>query len=117
MIQPESKKLKPKMSSTKQSQEVPTVTPQKPVNKLELYQQALQHKEHEQKVATKSKIGRSTPMKTPEENIGICDASLSAKTNESSPHVLGLKKGCKESDHDGCSALHADKKMMLETLT
>ena len=120
IIQPESKKMKPKMSNPKQSQEVPTVTPQKPVNKLELYRQALQCKEHEQKVATKSKIGKSTPMKTPEKNIGIYDASLSVKTNESSPHVLGLKKGCtflKESDHDGCSALYANKKTMLETLT
>ena len=94
IIQPESKKMKPKMSNTKQSQEVPTVTPQKPVNKLELYRQALQRKEHEQKVATKSKIARSTPMKTPEENIGIYNASLSAKPKESSPRVLGLKKGC-----------------------
>ena len=33
-------------------------------------------------------------MKTAEESIGISDASLSAKRNESSPHVLGLKKGC-----------------------
>ena len=94
MIQPESKKMKPKMSNTKQSQEVPTVTPQKRVNKLELYQQALQRKEHEQKVAANSKSARSTPMKTPEESIGISDASLSAKRNESSPRVLGLKKGC-----------------------
>ena len=86
--------MKPKMSNTKQLQEVPTVTPQKPVNKLELYRQALQRKEQEQKVATKSKIARSTIMKTPEEIIGICDASLSAKPQESSPCVLGLKKGC-----------------------
>ena len=94
MIQPESKKMKPKMSNTKQSQEVPTVTPQKHVNKLELYRQALQCKEHEQKVAANSKSQRSTPIKTPEKNIGISDASLSANTNESSPRILGLKKGC-----------------------
>ena len=37
MIQPESKKMKLKMSNTKQLQKVPTVTPQKHVNKLELY--------------------------------------------------------------------------------
>ena len=94
MIQPESKKMKPKMSSRKQSQEVPTVTPQKGVNKLELHPQAFQCKEHEQKVAATSKSARSTPMKTPEESIGISDASLSAKRNETSPHVLGLKMGC-----------------------
>ena len=86
--------MKPKMSNTKQLQEIPTVTPQKPVNKLELYRQALQRKEHEQKVATKSKIAISTPMETPEENIEISDASLSAKPNEISPGVLGFKKGC-----------------------
>ena len=82
------------MSNTKQLQEVPTVTPQKGVNKLELYRQALQCKEHEQKVAATSKSARNTPMKTPEERIGISDASLSAKRNETSPHVLGLKMGC-----------------------
>ena len=86
--------MKLKMSNTKQSQEIPTVTPQKPVNKLELYRQALQCKEHEQKVAANSKSARSTPMKTPEENIGISDESLSVKRNESSPRDLGLKKGC-----------------------
>ena len=54
--------MKPKMSKTKQLQEVPTVTPQKHVNKLANFISA-----------------RSTPMKTPEESIGISDASLSAK--------------------------------------
>ena len=33
-------------------------------------------------------------MKTPEQSIGTADASLSAKRNETSPRVLGLKMGC-----------------------
>ena len=94
MIPPESKKIKLKMSNTNQSQEVPTVTSQKGVDKLELYQQALQWKEHEEKLAVTSKCARSTPMKTAEDSIGISDASLSAPKNETSPRVLGLKMGC-----------------------
>ena len=42
IIQPESKNMKMKISNTKQSQELQTVTLQKGVNKLELYRQALQ---------------------------------------------------------------------------
>ena len=33
-------------------------------------------------------------MKTPGESIGIFNASLGVQTNETLPHVLGLKMGC-----------------------
>ena len=94
IIQPESKKMKLKVSNTKQAKEVSTVTSQKGVNKLELYRQALQRKEHEEKLAATSKTARSTPMKSTEDSIGVSDASLSAQRSESSPRVLELKMGC-----------------------
>ena len=94
IIQPESKKMKLKVSNTKQAKEVSTVTSHKGVNKLELYQQALQQKEHKEKLAVTSKTVRSTPMKSTEDSIGVSDASLSVQRSESSPRVLGLKMGC-----------------------
>ena len=69
IIQPESKKMKLKVASTMQAKEVPTVTSLKGLNKIELYRQAIQRKEHDENLVATSKSGRSTPMKSAQNSI------------------------------------------------
>ena len=93
-IPPESKKIKLEVSNTNQAQNIPSMRSEKGVNKLELYGQALQHKEAEQNLATTSKSETSTRMKSPEDSIGVSDGAVIDQENVTSPRVLGLKKGC-----------------------
>ena len=94
IIPPESKKMKLKVASTMQGQEVPMVTSQKGVNKLELYRQGLEHKQHKETLAEHSQSGTSSPMKSAQDTTGVSDASLSAHKTKTSPRVLWLKLGC-----------------------
>ena len=86
--------MKMKVSNTNQAQNIPSVRSGKGLNKLELYRQALQQKEHEEKLAATSKSETSTPIKSPEDSIGVSDGTVIHEENVTSPHVLGLKKGC-----------------------
>ena len=92
--EPDNKKIKVEVSNIIQPAKLSNIRSQKSVNKLELYQQGLQHKEAEKKMLPTSENETSMGMKMTEDSSSLSDDAVVNKENVTSPHVLGLKKGC-----------------------
>ena len=92
--EPEKKKIKVEVSNIIQPAKLSNIRSQKSVNKLELYRQALQRKEAEKNMLPTSENETSMGMKMTEDSSSLSDGTVVNKENVTSPHVLGLKKGC-----------------------